>query len=71
VSKKETEFDRYERMKKLEREAEVAKRKLADPDDENRKKGGKPKMGKAPKKTNWNQSYAFAMGEDEFYDDEF
>ena len=71
LSKKETEFDRYERMKKLEKEAEVAKRKSADMDDENRKKGGKPKMGKAPKRNNWNQNYALAMGEDEFYDDAF
>ena len=71
MSKKETEFDRYERMKKLEKEAEVAKRKSAGMEDENRKKGGKPKMVKAPRKNNWNQTYALAMGEDEFYDDEF
>lgn len=40
MSKKESEFDRYERMKKLEREVEVEKRKSLE---SIKKKGGRPK----------------------------
>lgn len=40
MSKKESEFDRYERMKKLEREAEAEKRKTLGGI---KKKGGRPK----------------------------
>lgn len=55
MSKKESEFDRYDRMKKLEREAEVEKRKALG---EIKKKGGRPKILQSncnPK--NWNQNY--------------
>lgn len=41
MSKKVSEFDRYERMKKLEKEAEVEKRKA---EGTARKKGGKHKV---------------------------
>ena len=40
MSKKVSEFDRYERMKKLEREAEVEKRKSMG---DLKKKSGRPK----------------------------
>lgn len=40
VSKKSSEFDRYDRMRKLQREAEVEKRKASG----GKKKGGRPKQ---------------------------
>lgn len=40
MSKKASEFERYDRMKKMEREAEVEKRKAAG----GKKKSGRPKM---------------------------
>lgn len=42
MSKKETEFDRVDRMKKLEREAEMEKRKSDDSFSKS-KKGGRSK----------------------------
>lgn len=42
MSKKLSEFDRYERMKKMEKEAEVEKRKS---EGGIKKKGGRPKVG--------------------------
>ena len=42
MSKKVSEFDRYERMRKLEKEAEAEKRKSAF---EGKKKSGRPKVG--------------------------
>ena len=41
MSKKLSELDRYERMRKMEKEAEAERRKS---DFEGRKKTGKPKM---------------------------
>ncbi len=40
MSKKASEFERYDRMKKMEREAEAEKRKSAG----GKKKSGRPKM---------------------------
>ncbi len=40
MSKKASEFERYDRMKKLQREAEAEKRKSVG----GRKKSGRPKM---------------------------
>ncbi len=40
MSKKETEFDRYDRMRKMQREAEVERKKSFDG---SKKKGGRPK----------------------------
>lgn len=63
MSKKESEFDRYERMKKLEREAEVEKKKAIG---EIKKKGGRPKpimVGTGSK--NWYKDY------DLVYDEEY
>lgn len=62
---KETEFDRYERMKKLEKEAEVEKRKLTEANE--KKKGGRPKLGAGQKK-HWSQVYSLAMGDDDYED---
>ena len=41
MSKKESEFDRYDRMRKMQKEAEVEKRKSFE---EGRKRGGRPKV---------------------------
>lgn len=65
MSKKESEFDRYDRMRKLEREAEVEKRKALG---EIRKKGGRPKLlevGSGGK--NRYRNYGIAM-EDDYYE---
>lgn len=44
MSKKESEFERYDRMKRLEKEAKLEIRKNADTFlEEERKKKGKPK----------------------------
>ncbi len=61
---KETEFDRYERMKKLEREAEVEKRKLLESDDKLETKGNKSKLRANNKKNNRNKSYVLATGDE-------
>lgn len=61
---KETEFDRYDRMKKLERELE--KRKLTEANQKS--KSEKTKSLLSQKKQNWNQVYALAIG-DEDYDE--
>ncbi|MBS4959456.1 MAG: hypothetical protein KHZ62_01365 [Clostridiales bacterium] len=63
MSKKESEFDRYERMRKLEREAEVEKRKnLA----EGKKRGGRLKPSFAGNTKNWARVYD-EYGDDEYY----
>lgn len=59
---KETEFDRYDRMKKLERELE--KRKLTEANQKS--KSEKTKSLLSPKKQNWNQVYALAVGDDDY-----
>ena len=43
MSKKETEFDRIERMKKRDKEAEITRRKNADQSNEKKKKISKPR----------------------------
>lgn len=54
MSKKESEFDRYERMKKREKEAEVEKRKA----EGGKKKSGRPKaMGVNGSNKKWNGNY--------------
>ena len=59
MSKKESEFDRYERMRKLEREAEAEKRKELEP---TKKKGGRSKAfyTKGGQK-NWVREYDTAL----------
>ncbi len=47
MSKKETEFDRYDRMKKLERESEAQKRKNEFLEDDVTEKSGKSKRSSA------------------------
>lgn len=65
VSKKESEFDRYERMRKLEREAEAEKRRACG---EIKKKGGRPKhiMANTGSK-NWAKEYEMAYEESREY----
>ena len=64
VSKKESEFDRYERMKKLEREAEMEKRKS----EGLKKKGGRPKaISPSNGGKNWTKNYEQLL-EDYDYD---
>ncbi len=67
---KETEFDRYERMKKLERETEVEKRKLGEFNQTKKEK--RRKLNVNSKKHNWNQVYALTASDDEYdeYDGE-
>ncbi len=56
MSKKESEFDRFDRMKRLEKETEVQKRKSEGALSETvEKKGGKPK---ANLRKNWTHEYA-------------
>ncbi len=64
MSKKETEFDRFDRMKKLEREAEVEKRKTMDLLTDQKKKGGRPKPSGNAEKKSWGKSLSLAMDED-------
>ena len=55
MSKKETEFDRIERMKKRDKEAEITRRKNADQPDEKKKKVSKPRNNQK----NWVDDYDF------------
>ena len=64
MSKKMSEFDRYDRMKRLEREAEAEKRKT---EDGFRKKGGRPKGAFGSSGKNKSRSLLFMDEED--YDD--
>jgi len=68
VSKKETEFDRYLRMKKREYEAEVEKRKSFKPNDSKRK-SAKQKAASAVGvgNKNWLKDYSLDYSYD--YDD--
>ncbi len=67
MSKKETEFDRYERMKKLNKEAEVEKRKTLGLTITKNKKGGKPKPAVELKSRNWTRDYELGyVDDDEF-----
>lgn len=61
MSKKESEFDRYERMRKLEKQAEVEKRK-ADGEIKKKAKRPKPSMALSGSK-NWSRDY------EEYYDE--
>lgn len=63
MSKKETEFDRIDRMKKMEREAELEKRKSGDAFGKN-KKGGRSKPFMASNKNE--KSLYFEEFEDEY-----
>ncbi len=59
MSKKETEFDRYDRMKRLVREAEVQKRKnFGFSDNQKLKKGGKPKSYDDVLNKKWSGQFA-------------
>lgn len=59
MSKKESEFDRYERMRKLEREAEAEKKRAYGGI---KKKGGRPRQTLAESK-NWAREYELAYDE--------
>ncbi len=61
MSKKESEFDRYERMKKLEREADAEKRKSLGGD---KKKSGRPRADMNEQKKC--KKYVLAYEEDEY-----
>lgn len=66
MSKKETEFDRYDRMKKMERESEVQKRKNVETLDLGKnKKGGKAKSENETVKKRRVKDYAIVV-EDEY-----
>lgn len=68
MSKKETEFDRYDRMKKIERESEFQKRKMAEPSKGgNDKKGGKPKSNNSSFKKNRIKDYDMILDEEHEY----
>ena len=68
MSKKETEFDRIDRMRKMEKEAEITKRKNSEEDLSKKKGAGKPKVNTAsPKKKNWTKDYDDAMGDEYEY----
>lgn len=60
---KETEFDRYERMKKLERKAEVEKHKSEELEEGKKIKRHRQKT---QKKHNWNDAYALTASSDEY-----
>ncbi|MEA4815580.1 MAG: hypothetical protein VB120_01830 [Lachnospiraceae bacterium] len=65
MSKKETEFDRYLRMKKREYEAEVEKKKSFKPDDPKRritKQKTASAVGGGSK--NWLRNYPLDYGHD-------
>lgn len=65
MSKKESEFDRYERMKKLERKAEVEKKKTLE---EIKKKGGRPKpVVSSCGSRNWVKDYELGTYDDYDY----
>ncbi|HOQ17078.1 MAG TPA: hypothetical protein PLC16_05885 [Defluviitaleaceae bacterium] len=70
MSKKETEFDRYERMKKIQREMEIQKRKEMD-DFRAGKNKKKKKMGFSENNTrrkDWTKYYEADMDDyDEVY----
>ncbi len=66
MSKKETEFERYERMQKLQKEAELSKKKkLGTEIGVNKKK--KIKTGGNRKNRNWTREYELGiLDEDEY-----
>ena len=65
MSKKESEFDRYERMKKLQKEAEAQKKKQSG----NFIKKNKPKISNKSSQKHRLQSYMIDLDEDyyEYY----
>jgi len=66
VSKKETEFDRYERMKRLQKEAEAQKKKEVDLEISRSKKKGRVKVSNSGgRKKDWTKDYINGFGEDE------
>jgi len=69
VSKKETEFDRYERMKRLQKEAEAQKRKEMELEAGRNKKKGRVKLSNTTaRKKDWTRDYEAGFDEDEFYE---
>ena len=65
MSKKETEFDRLDRMKKLEREAEITKRKNTEEGISKKRTSGKPKTNIMQPKKNWAKDYDLALEEED------
>jgi len=69
VSKKETEFDRYERMKRLQKEAEAQKRKEMELEAGRNKKKGRVKLSSTTsRKKDWTRDYESGFDEDEYYE---
>lgn len=69
VSKKETEFDRYERMKRLQKEAEAQKRKEMESEiGKNKKKGRVKVSNNSSRKKDWTKDYETGFDEDEYYE---
>jgi len=67
VSKKETEFERYERMQKLQKEAELTKRKALGTEISSSKKKKRLKTGGGTKNRNWTREYELGiLDEDEY-----
>lgn len=67
MSKKETEFDRYERMKRLQREAEAQRRKEMDVEIGKNKKKGRVKLSNSSsRKKDWTKDYVAGFDEDEY-----
>ena len=67
MSKKESEFDRLDRMRKMEREAEVTKRKNNEDDSNKKRASGKNKANAGQVRKNWAKDYASAMEENYDY----
>lgn len=69
MSKKETEFDRYERMKRLQKEAEIQKKKEMDSRiGKNKKKGRVNLSSNGSRKKDWTKSYEAGIDDyDEVY----
>jgi len=65
VSKKETEFERYERMQKLQKEAELTKRKVRGSELASMKK--KTKVSGSSKNRNWTRDYELGILEEDEY----
>ncbi|WP_058486244.1 hypothetical protein [Defluviitalea phaphyphila] len=68
VSKKETEFERYERMKKLQKEAEFQKRKEMELNLGKKKKKGRMKISNSrTRKKDWTREYEAGYYDEDDY----
>lgn len=63
---KETEFDRFERADKLNKEASAQQRKNMNSVDFPKKKKGKPKPGEGYSKNQWVKDYEYSDDEYDF-----